>query len=515
MTQHLRSTILFAATAALFGCASDNEISVQRQELRTNEDTYDIDIVAVGERQTIPVTLQSVGPGSVTVYSITSSDPDHFVVLPSWAQTDSDGDGVADQLKLQRGSESDPTQEIVEINFRPDDDGLFRGQLTILSDDSTTKERTEDDKGIIRVAIRGIGRVPCAEVFPAQIDFGRRPAGGYFSESLTLRNCGEAPLTISSFQVDGSSSFYGASATPIYIFEGESKTAEVAWIPSSSNPEYADMGITINDPDFPEGIPLIGNDCANSKHSDWDQDGDGWKSCLGDCDDTDPNVNPGAFEIENNKDDNCNGVKDEAFDEMVDLDFDGFSPFEGDCSEGDPNIHPNVEEVFNGYDDNCDGLIDNNTEGYDDDEDGLTELEGDCDDYAAEVHPDVEEVENGYDDNCNGFIDEGSDSFDDDRDGYSEAEGDCDDDDPWVWPDNPEDCDGVDNDCDGIIDEGEDDSENGACSFVAEREQIQGLEVPEGGCNASASSSSNDSKDSMGWLLLVGLAGFLRRDERH
>ena len=50
------------------------------------------------------------------------------MVLPSWAQTDSDGDGVADQLKLQRGSESDPS-EIVEVNFRPDEDGLFRGQL--------------------------------------------------------------------------------------------------------------------------------------------------------------------------------------------------------------------------------------------------------------------------------------------------------------------------------------------------------------------------------------------------
>ena len=500
-------SLITVSLLASFGCASDNEISVQRQELRTDEDTYNIEVVAVGERKTIPVTLQSVGPGSVTIYSITSSDPDHFVVLPSWAQTDSDGDGVADQLKLQRGSESEPTQEIVEINFRPDADGLFRGQLTILSDDSTTKERTEDDKAIMRVAVRGIGRVPCAEVFPEQVDFGKKPAGGYFSETLTLRNCGEAPLTISSFQVDGSSSFYGASATPIYIFEGETKTAEVAWIPSSNNPEYGDMGITINDPNFPAGIPLMGNDCENSKHEDWDVDGDGWRACLGDCDDNDASVNPSAYEVQNNKDDNCDGIKDEEFDETVDFDFDGFAPIDGDCFEGDPNINPGVEEVLNGYDDDCDGIIDNNTDGFDDDEDGLTELEGDCDDADSAVHPESEEVENGYDDNCNGFVDEGSETFDDDRDGYSEADGDCDDGDPWAWPSNIEDCDGVDNDCDGLVDEGDDDSENGACAFVAEREAPQTLETPQGGCqNASLSS-----RQSLAWVVLSGLLGLTIR----
>ena len=508
MLNYIERTLLPIAIALpFFGCASDNEISVQRQELRTDENTYDIDIVAVGERKTIPITLQSVGPGSVTIYSITSSDPDHFVVLPSWAQTDSDGDGVADQLKLQRGSESDPTQEIVEVNFRPDADGLFRGQLTILSDDSTTKERTEDDKAIVRVAVRGVGRVPCAEVFPKQVDFGQRPAGGYFSESLTLRNCGEAPLTISSFQVDGSSSFYGASATPIYIFENETKTAEVAWIPSSNNPEYGELNITINDPNFPEGIQLLGNDCENSKFEDWDQDGDGWRSCLGDCDDTDPEVHPGAFEVINNKDDNCNGTKDEEFDETLDQDFDGFAPADGDCYEGDPNINPSMEEKLNGYDDDCDGIIDNNTVGYDDDGDGLTEIEGDCDDTDPLIHPDEEETDNGYDDNCNGFVDEGSDNFDDDRDGFAESEGDCDDSDPWVWPENTEDCDGIDNDCDGLIDEGEDDTESGACAFVAERETVQPLDPTQGGCNQIGS------RQATWWLIGCVLGLFVRRSQ--
>ena len=61
MLSHIeRISLPIAIALPLFGCASDNEISVQRQELRTDENTYDIDIVAVGERKTI-ITLQSVG----------------------------------------------------------------------------------------------------------------------------------------------------------------------------------------------------------------------------------------------------------------------------------------------------------------------------------------------------------------------------------------------------------------------------------------------------------------------
>ena len=284
--------------------------------------------------------------------------------------------------------------------------------------------------------------------------------------------------------MDGSSSFYGASATPIYIYEEESKSAEVAWIPSSGNPESGTLQVTINDPNFPEDIPLIGNNCEETQHEDWDEDGDGWRSCLGDCDDTNPDVNPGAEEIVNNRDDNCNGEKDEVLDPNEDLDFDGYSLYEGDCLEGDPNVSPDIEEIPNGIDDNCDGIIDNNTDRYDDDGDGMNELEGDCDDSNPNVHPDQDEIENELDDNCNGFVDEGSDSFDDDKDGFAEIDGDCNDADPWVWPGNIEDCDGLDNDCDDEIDE-VDEEDGGGCSFVVERENTV---IEPSGCSTSGGS---------------------------
>jgi len=103
-----------------------------------------------------------------------------------------------------------------------------------------------------------------------------------------------------------------------------------------------------------------------------DNDGDGFTPQLGDCDDTDDTVYPGAPELEDGKDNNCNGQFDDDL-PTVDDDSDGYSNVEGDCDDDEPLVNPGCVEVNvrldehgqlvpEGVDNDCDGLIDEGTQ---------------------------------------------------------------------------------------------------------------------------------------------------------
>jgi hypothetical protein len=94
-----------------------------------------------------------------------------------------------------------------------------------------------------------------------------------------------------------------------------------------------------------------------------------------DCNDDNATINPGASEICNQLDDNCNDAIDEGQSSIffADLDNDGYgdagniidaceltaglSAEAGDCDDSNANVNPMAEEICdNGIDDNCDGV---------------------------------------------------------------------------------------------------------------------------------------------------------------
>lgn len=175
-----------------------------------------------------------------------------------------------------------------------------------------------------------------------------------------------------------------------------------------------------------------------------DFDRDGFTEAAGDCDDAAPEVFPGAVELCNDIDDDCNGDTDDAAADAVtfwaDADADGFgtlplpaceqpdaaSVLAGDCDDADAATNPGALESCNGLDDDCDGWTDEeDSEGCtpfwrDMDGDGFgtgpasclceattaasASVAGDCDDTDASAHPDADEVcGNGIDDDCDGL----------------------------------------------------------------------------------------------------------------
>lgn len=109
-----------------------------------------------------------------------------------------------------------------------------------------------------------------------------------------------------------------------------------------------------------------------------DNDNDGYDELV-DCDDNNNLINPGASEVCNGIDDNCNGLTDDGGvlqTYYADADGDGF---------GDPAVFVEACVSPSGY-------VSNNT---------------DCNDSLGTVNPSGTEVCNTIDDNCNGLVDDG------------------------------------------------------------------------------------------------------------
>ncbi len=149
----------------------------------------------------------------------------------------------------------------------------------------------------------------------------------------------------------------------------------------------------------PPGAVLNGDDCDDTNNQlnlvDMyyvDADGDGFgdeatgvETCAqpantvtvgGDCDDLNDQIYPGAVEICDNEDNNCDGNTDEGLPSITyyeDLDEDGFgsnvslvscdslglgySLVTGDCNDANNQVYPGATEVIdNGIDENCDGF---------------------------------------------------------------------------------------------------------------------------------------------------------------
>jgi len=86
-----------------------------------------------------------------------------------------------------------------------------------------------------------------------------------------------------------------------------------------------------------------------------DADNDGFRFYEGDCDDADNTVYPGALEICDGKDNDCDGVVPE--DETTDEDEDGALKC-NDCDDNDPLSYPGAPEICDGKDNDCDAVVD-------------------------------------------------------------------------------------------------------------------------------------------------------------
>jgi uncharacterized protein (TIGR03382 family) len=239
-------------------------------------------------------------------------------------------------------------------------------------------------------------------------------------------------------------------------------------------PAYSDNGLDCNDTDYEtnpgkdETCNLSDDDCddvidedaANTQtlYLDVDGDGfgnpnqsqlgcfagDGWVTDNTDCNDTLATTYPGATEVCNTMDDDCDGESDEMASDAqtfyLDIDGDGYgNPNEKtvacdqppaysdnslDCNDTDYETNPGKDETCNLSDDDCDDAIDEDAtntqtlyldvdgDGYGNPNqsqlgcfagDGWVTDNTDCNDTDPQTHPDAVEIpDDGTDQDCDG-----------------------------------------------------------------------------------------------------------------
>ena len=149
---------------------------------------------------------------------------------------------------------------------------------------------------------------------------------------------------------------------------------------------------------------------------------------------------------------------------IADRDFDGFDNTE-DCDDNNDQIFPGATEICDGLDNDCDVAVDEGLS-VDSDGDGFFAAGAcgggvtDCDDGNSDVFPGAPELCDGLDNNCNTQVDDPALlDFDNDGDGFNSlsscsAPSDCNDNNSSINPGAVELCDGVDNNCVGGADDG-------------------------------------------------------------
>jgi len=291
---------------------------------------------------------------------------------------------------------------------------------------------------------------------------------------------------------------------------GGSATFRVDWAPmeSASGVLFSAAAVSANGDGRRTGDSAgvsrssIAIGCNNATRVYQDQDGDGFGKITdkegrlvcsppagfatkaGDCNDNFDKIFPGANELCNELDDDCDGETDEGLPiELLFEDDDGdghgrpgspskmaCGPQNGwgvggdDCNDDDADINPDADELCNQIDDDCDGRVDEGARatcgiGW------CRRTSPTCDDNLCEPGAPRDELCNLLDDDCDGETDEDDDLC---PEGQACVEGDCiagdDDDDDSSDDDDDDDDDDDSSDDDDDDDDAESSGSSGGCN---------------------------------------------------
>lgn len=229
------STSLAPVAAAVrpTGTDADAARSAQVVDLELAPDRVEFGRVRVGgpatERVPRLVTVSNAGVLPVDIEGITVAGPD------------------AGAFEILRGGEPGTLElgesRVIAVAFSPESAGAATATLRV--------EPADGDA--VTADLRGTGLAPDVAVQPETLRF-ENATDGPVTETLTLANEGNAPLTVRAVSVVGPDRtvFEVADAGPFTIDPAQRRTVAVTFDPPESGPRFATLHVMSDDPDEPQ-----------------------------------------------------------------------------------------------------------------------------------------------------------------------------------------------------------------------------------------------------------------------
>jgi len=201
-------------------------------------------------------------------------------------------------------------------------EGIYQGEISVTSNDPDAPET------VIPVTLNVVE--DHLSISPQTVFVAQGPQGGPFTpacKTYTLANEGTAeiewafssPATWIEASVPNGTLAAGASTEVEVCITADANSLAVGTYSKQDTFANISAGSTTT-----VSVSLVVQPCD-------DNDGDGYKVCEGDCDDTNPNIHPGAPELCNELDDNCDGQINEGL--PCDSDGDGVLNPNDNCVE--------------------------------------------------------------------------------------------------------------------------------------------------------------------------------------
>lgn len=193
--------------------------------------------------QSVTFSSQAVGttstPVSVTFYNMGSTALNIAGIAASgdFAATSNCGAGIAAASSC-----------MLNITFTPTATGTRAGTITI----------TDNAAGPQILSLSGTGINPIVTLAPPSLTFGNQPIGTNSSQTVTLTNTGEGPLSPVNV-LGGSGDFFGTDNCLGFVPAGGSCTITVRFNPSAGGTRTGNITVSDNAFGSPQSIPVSGS----------------------------------------------------------------------------------------------------------------------------------------------------------------------------------------------------------------------------------------------------------------